>query len=252
MLIENQVTVQAADGQAQALVYQPATDGHWPAVLFLMDAMGIRPTLRNMAQRLATAGYVVMLPDLYYREPSHETFTGADILTPGPKQDEIFRLYGSLKTPQVMADVDRFLTHLSNLEHVTKNGAGVLGYCMGGHFAMAALGEFGSRVSAAACIHGAALATDSPDSPHVKLPQAKGRLYIAAAEFDDYYPDDERKKLKSALKDSGVEHEYDDYPGVHHGFAVDDVPVYDKQAAELHWLRVLHLFDTTLKQKTAV
>jgi carboxymethylenebutenolidase len=245
------VTVQAADGQARAFIYQPQEQGRWPAIVLLMDAMGIRPTLQDMARRLASAGYVVMLPDLYYRVGTYGPFTGADVLTPGPKRDEIFKLYGSLKIEQVMSDLDKYLSFITGWKHSTGTKAGVVGYCMGGMFATAAFGRLPARVGAAACIHGAGLATDSPDSPHLSFRQATGKLYVAVAEIDDYFPDDERQRLKAALTESGAAFEYEDYPGVHHGFAVEDVPVFDKQAAEHHWKRIVQLFDSTLKQAAA-
>jgi len=66
-MIEREIDVETPDGEMKTFVFHPEHGGPHPVVLYLMDAPSIRPALRDMASRLATAGYYVMLPYLFYR-----------------------------------------------------------------------------------------------------------------------------------------------------------------------------------------
>ena len=66
-MIEREITVTTPEGDMPTFLFHPDGDGPHPVVLYLMDAPGIRGALRDMARRLASAGYYVMLPNLYYR-----------------------------------------------------------------------------------------------------------------------------------------------------------------------------------------
>src|SRR6476469_9185369 len=66
-VVEKDVTVKPADGSCDALLFQPAVGGSWPAVLIWPDIMGLRPAFRDMGRRLAGQGYVVLVPNPFYR-----------------------------------------------------------------------------------------------------------------------------------------------------------------------------------------
>jgi carboxymethylenebutenolidase len=123
---------------------------------------------------------------------------------------------------------------------------GVVGYCMGGGFAISALGRFPDRVAAAASFHGGSLATDKPDSPHRLAPQMRGKLYVGVAGIDPGFPKDQQDRLETALRDGGVDYTLETYEGARHGFAVTGHMVYDRDASERHWQTLLDFFRRNL------
>ena len=81
-MIETILDIRTKDGTMESFICRPEREGPHPAVLFLMDAPGIREELRDMARRLATVGYYVVLPNLYYRA-GRDSFFGPTVLTKG-------------------------------------------------------------------------------------------------------------------------------------------------------------------------
>jgi carboxymethylenebutenolidase len=84
------VIIKTRDGICPASVFTPANIvGPWPAVIFFMDGFGIRPVVWEMGQRLADGGYLVLLPDLYYRLGSYPPMNPSRVLS-DPKLREEF------------------------------------------------------------------------------------------------------------------------------------------------------------------
>ena len=163
-----------------------------------MDAFGIRPQLGEMAQRLASHGYVVALPNLYHRTP-FAPFDPKQVAVEGPERARFKGMVASINGPMVMRDTAAVLAHLDTLPTVRASKLGALGYCMGGGYALAAAGTFPDRVAVAASFHGGALATDKPDSPHLLAPKMRARVYVGAAGIDPTFPDEQRQRLETAL-----------------------------------------------------
>ena len=171
------VDLTTADGAMDSYTFRPATEKPLPAVIVYMDAFGIRPDLDSMAQRLADAGYFVIVPNLYYRSGAFEPFDPRKVF--GGDEAERVRFRGmidSLDNTAVMRDTAAVLEYLARTPEVRQPEVGVVGYCMGGGFAISALGRFPDRVVAAASFHGAALASDKADSPHLLARQMRGKL----------------------------------------------------------------------------
>jgi len=237
-----------SDGVMDSYTFQPLATGSYPAVILYMDAFGIRPNLDSMAQRLADAGYFVVVPNLYYRSGAFEPFDPQKVF--GGDEAERVRFRGmidSIDNTKVMRDTEPILAYLAGARGVTQPQVGAVGYCMGGGFAISALGRFPDRVVAAASFHGAALATDKDDSPHRLANQMRGRLYIGVAGIDPGFPRAQQERLESALRDAGVNYTLETYDGAKHGFAVTGHLVYDRHASERHWTTLLDLFNSALK-----
>jgi carboxymethylenebutenolidase len=228
--------------------FQPSSGaGPWPGVIIYMDAFGIRPNLDSMAQRLADAGYVVIVPNLYYRSGAFEPFDPKKVF--GGDEAERVRFRGmidSIDNTKVMRDTEPILAWLAAAPNVKQAAVGAVGYCMGGGFAISALGRFPDRVVVAASFHGAALATDKPDSPHRLAAQMRGKLYVGVAGIDPGFPQDQQERLETALREGGVDYTLETYEGAKHGFAVTGHMVYDRAASERHWSTLLDLFKRTL------
>jgi carboxymethylenebutenolidase len=216
-------------------------------VIIYMDAYGIRPNLDSMAQRLADAGYFVIVPNLYYRTGAFEPFDPKKIAAGEESERARFRsLIDSIDNTKVMRDTESILEYLAQAPAARHAKVGAVGYCMGGGFAISALGRFPDPVAAAASFHGGSLATDKADSPHRLAPQMRGRLYVGVASIDPGFPMAQQERLEAALRDGGVDYSLETYEGAKHGFAVTGHMVYDRDASERHWKTLLELFTSTL------
>ncbi|HEY5105761.1 MAG TPA: dienelactone hydrolase family protein [Caulobacteraceae bacterium] len=241
-MIESQIEIATQDGATTTFVCHPERGGPYPVIVFYMDAPAIREELRDMVRRLATVGYYVMLPNLYYRSGVMELDE-----TSRPR---MFELMDSLTIPRVMDDTRALLGFAADDEAASDGPIGVVGYCMSGPFAINAAAVFPDRVAAAASIYGVRLATEADDSPHKVAGRARGELYFACAEIDRWAPMAMVEELKAALPRTGVKAEVEIYPGVEHGFAFPQRAAYDRDAAERHWERLFSLFRRRLGPAT--
>ncbi len=240
-MIERQIDIPAKDGRITTFIVHPERNGPHPVILFYMDAPGIREELRDMARRLATVGYYVVLPNLYYRANVMEL--GPLPRDPeAPERKRMFELMASINIAMVMDDTDALLAFTDADKAALKTPIGTVGYCMSGRYALSAAVRYPDRVTAAASIYGTHLMTDQPDSPHLTVRHAKAELYIACAEIDHYVPLEMVAPLREALHKSGVNAEVELYPAAEHGFAFPLRPVFNKEAAERHWERLFALY----------
>jgi len=242
------VTIPTPDGDARAFVFTPdAGDGPWPGTILYMDAPAIRPALFEMAQRLADAGYYVLLPDMFWRAGPYEPIVMADIKTDEQRRAIFGKFMASTNPDKAMADTGAFLDFLSRQPQVKGSKVGVTGYCMGGGMVLRAAGTYPDRIAAGGAFHGGNLATDAPDSPHLLAPKMKAKLLVAGADEDRGFDDAQCERLDQALKAAGVDAEVTIYRGARHGYAPKDMPVYNEDAAERHWRELIALFDSVLK-----
>ena len=243
-----QVTISTRDGDCPTHVFIPAAAKPGPAVIFYMDAGGIRPAAVDMAERLASAGYVVLLPDLFYRHGPYGPFDPKEVLK-GDVQAILGPLMATTGAAKAAEDTEAFLAYLDTRSEVQGRKLGTVGFCMGGGMAIAAAGAWPERFAAVASFHGGNLATDASDSPHLYAPRLKAELYIAAAEGDDFYPPAMAERLEAALDETGVRYRAETYAGAAHGWMMPDFPVYDPPAAERGWREMLAFFARTLRQE---
>jgi carboxymethylenebutenolidase len=239
------VKIKTSDGVADANLFHPSGAGPWPGVVLYMDAFSIRPALNGIAARLASHGYFVLMPDLFYRSAPYTPVNIADIGKDGPERTRLMQMVSTTTNMLVARDTIAFMNFLKSQKQVAGK-IGTVGYCMGGGFALSAAGNFPDLVAAAASFHGGRLATDAPDSPHLLAPKIRGKLYIGIAGIDPHFTSEEKNRLEAALNTAHVPHTTELYEGVRHGFAVPDHPAYDKNASERHWQKLLELFDETV------
>jgi len=223
-MIEQTLDVPTKDGAMETFIVRPER-GTRPQVLLLMDAPGVRQELRDMAVRLATVGYHVLLPNLY-----------------GSAEHQRMRAVRTKMTiPPVMEDVAAMLAFIDGGAG-SRAPVGVHGYCMSGPYALAAAARYPERVVAAASFYGTWLVSEAVESPHRSLAKVRGELYIACAEHDELAPPEMVAELRGLFARAGTAGELEVYPGVHHGFAFPQRKVYDRPAAERHWERLIALY----------
>ena len=195
-----------------------------------------------MARRLASVGYCVLLPNLYYRA-GRDTIYGPQVLVHGSAEHQRMRAVRTTMTiPPVMEDIATMLAFVDAADGVKRGAVGVHGYCMSGPYALAAAARYSDRIAAAASFYGTWLVSDAVESPHRSFAKIKGELYIACAEIDELAPLAMVTELRTLFDAAGSPGELEIYPGVHHGFAFPQRKVYDKAAAERHWERLIGLY----------
>lgn len=241
-----QETIRTRDGECPAHVFTPAEAGPHPAAIFYMDGLGIRPTILDMGQRLADYGYVVLVPDLFYRAGPYEPLNPAEVFAAPDFRAAIGHLAGSTDNQRAAQDTEAFLAYLDTRNDVAGTKVGTTGYCMGGGMSLTAAGTYPERVAAAASFHGGNLASDSEQSPHLLASRMAARVYVAGADHDNSYPPEMAERLEAALSEAGVDHRCEIYADALHGWTMADFPVYNEAAAERHWRELSALYADVL------
>lgn len=240
------VEIPTPDGTAPGTLHVPDGAGPWPGVVMFPDAFGARDTQRAMADKLAALGYVVLQPDVYYRQPGWAPFSPATAFSDEAERGRLFGLMGSLTNERIASDAAAFADFLLARPEVRGAAVGTTGYCMGGRMSLVAAGAAGEKVGAAASFHGGRLAVEGdPNSPHLNAGQIRATVYVAGAVEDDSFTEDQAELLKKALTEAGVTHTVEFYPA-HHGFAVPDNGTYDEAAAARHYEAMDALYRSAL------
>ncbi len=232
------IEIAMPDGRAEAYVTRP-DDGDHPGVLFHVDAIGLRPRTREMADRIAAWGYVVLVPHVFYRDGSAaELEPHVDLTQPGAREE----FFGTVM-PRVHAltpdrsdpDLDAYLDALLGLPGVVGPHVGMTGYCVGGRLAIRAAGLRPDVIAAAGAFHAGGVVTDGADSAHLVAARASGEILAGHADQDGSNPAGSVAALEAALTEAGVAHTSAIYPGASHGFTMADTSTYDADATERHF-----------------
>ena len=243
-MIEQAVDIETADGAMNSFVVHPEEGGPHPVVLFYMDAPGKREELHDMARRIASVGYFVVLPNLYYRKTREFSMVRDEA-----GMARMFAMMDHLSNGLVVADTGALLDFVDSQPQADASRVGAVGYCMSGAFVLAAAARYPERLRCAASIYGTKLVTDSEDSPHRTLDRLGGEIYLACAETDSYVPRSMVEDFEAAAKRAGARCRIEWYPGTQHGFAFPlRAGIYDKPSAERHWERLFALFERNLRR----
>jgi carboxymethylenebutenolidase len=241
-VIDRELDIQTADGAMNTFVTHPEEGGPHPVVLFYMDAPGKRGELHDMARRLGTAGYFVILANLYYRRDRDFRVGQGD-----EARRIMFEHMNSLDRSKVLTDAAAMLKFAASDPAARGGKVGVVGYCMSGPFSLWTAAEFPDRVAAAASFHGVRLCTDSPESPHRFAAAIRAEVYIGCAQTDSWAPPEMIQALDGHLKAAAVRYRIETYPETQHGFVFPKREnVYHKMGAERHWERLLALLGRNL------
>lgn len=244
------IEIPAADGTAEAIVARP-DDGTHPGVLLCMDAIGLRPRIEEMADRIASWGYIVLAPNTFYRLGTAAEMSppsGMDLTDPEQRAE-----YGAVSRPRVgsltkertEADVARYVAALRALPGVADGPIGVTGYCMGAKFATRAACVEPS-IAAVGGFHGAHVATNEPDSAHLDLGNARAAFVYGHADHDQTMTPEMVELLDAALAEHGLEATTAVYPEAPHGYTMSDTSSYQEEGAERHFTELRELFERIL------
>jgi carboxymethylenebutenolidase len=241
-----QITITTKDGKCPATVFRPDDNKSYPGVIFYMDGLGIRPAILDMAEKLAGYGYVVLMPDMFYRYGKYQPLVPKDVFASGDVMKAIGHLFSTIDNQKGGRDTEAFIAYLDSRKDIVGKKYGTTGYCMGGGLSLTAAGTYPDRIGAAASFHGGNIASDSPMSPHLLAPKMKAFVYVAGADKDNSYPPEMAQRMEKALTDGKVPHKCEIYAGALHGWTQTDFPIYNPEAAERHWKELTALYARTL------
>src|SRR6201995_4544571 len=248
-VVEKDVDVKTPDGTADAALFYPKGKGKWPAVLIWTDILGLRPVFRDMGRRLAAQGYVVLVPNPFYRKGRAPGVTeGLDFGKPDDRP-KFMALAGSITGPNaVETDAPVFLAFLDAQPQTDKKKkAGTQGYCMGGPLVYRTAAVAPDRIGAGVTCHGGGLVTATPASPHLLIPKMKAEIYSAVAANDDARAPTDKDVLKKAFADAGKTARVEVNDGGFHGWCVkDNGAVYNEAGAEKAWGELTALYKRNL------
>lgn len=232
-MIEQEIDIASADGVMKTFVRHPSNGGPWPLVLYFMDAPSIRPALHDMSTRLASAGYYVMMPFLFYRGSEFREF--------GTSDEDMHRrmeLMATVDPTNIVGDAEALLAHAAADPAAAQGPIGAVGFCMSGGLAVSLARAMPERVAAAASIHGAWMVRESDDSPHLGLDTVRAEIYLGWCDNDATAPPETASEFRAALDAAGVDYVFDWIDWAEHGYAPPGSPRHDRRASELHWERV--------------
>jgi len=236
---EETAQIPGPDGPIPTFIVDPGGTNPLPAVILYMDAPGIREELRDFARRIAQAGYLCLLPDMFYR-------LGALRFDLARRDDRMTAVIQaamrSLDHERVARDSAALFSYLDAEPRAVDGPKGLIGYCMSGQYVLATAGRFPEQVGAIASLHGVGIVTDAPDSPHLLADKIAAELYFGFASDDPLVPDDVIPTLRETLKRHGIAHCIDIFPDTRHGFSFPAREVYSDVAAEASWSRIFDLF----------
>nr|NLI50328.1 dienelactone hydrolase family protein [Propionibacterium sp.] len=244
----DRLDVPAAEGSAVAYLARPVTGAH-PAVLLIPDVLGLRPQIRAMAERVASWGYVVLAPNLVYREHPGVPLSDADLTDPDAFADAVTALLEwtlAVSREDTAADAAVWLDWLAAQEFVTGDRVGLTGYCRGGFLALWLAEALGERVAAVGVFHAGGLVSDDPHSLHRGVGAIRGEVLLRHADHDPGMPPAAMAALATALEGAGVRFDQAVYLDAPHGYTMADTFRYDEDAAELHFEELRELLDRAL------
>ena len=219
-----------------------------PGVLFVMDAFGLRPTVAAVADRIATDGYVVLVPNVFYRAGRSPVLPMPD-LTDSDQRADFFAalrpLIEELTPERIVADGAAYLDQLAEL--AAPGPVAITGYCMGGRVGWRIAAAYPERVAALAAFHPGGLVTDAPDSPHRSAGELEAELYFGFADQDPSMTREQITTLERALDGAGARYRAEIYDGAQHGYTMADTAAYDEAAAERHFRELRALLERTFR-----
>src|SRR4051812_48460327 len=239
------IDIATSDGIADAYLSRPDDQRH-PGVLLLMDAFGLRPQIEKMADRIASHGFTVLAPNLFYRA-GRSPVVDLDGLDDAERRGAIFEkvmpLVGGLTAERVASDSSAYLQTLA--EH-SDGPVAITGYCMGGRVGWRIATAHPQRVAALAGFHTGGLVTEEPDSPHRSASELQAEVFLGHADNDRSMTPEHIATVESALEDAGVTYRSELFAGAAHGYTMADTPAYDQAAAERHFTELFALLERTI------
>jgi carboxymethylenebutenolidase len=246
-VVEKDVNVPMESGVSDSALFYPEGKGQWPAVLVWTDILGLRPVFREMGRRLAAEGYVVLVPNPFYRNAKAPVVDGSFDFSKPEDRAKVMPMAQALTADANISDAKAYVGFLEAQPQTDKKKKmGVQGYCMGGPLTFRTAATRADRVGAAATFHGGGLVTDKPDSTHLLIPQMKAEVLCCVADNDDKRDPVAKDKLKEAFAAAHLKATVEVFDGCSHGWTVRGSQVYNEAGAERAWSELTALYKRNL------
>ena len=243
-VVEKDVQVKTADGTAEAALFYPSGKGTWPAVLIWTDIGGLRPVFRDMGKRMAAQGYVVLVPNPFYRSVKVADLSNDFNFGDPATRTKLMGYRGAMNND--VGDAKAYMAFLDAQPQTNKKKkAGTQGYCMGGPLVFKTAAAVPDRIGAVGSCHGGGLVTKTADSPHLLIPKTNAAYICAVAQNDDAGAPTDKDTLKKAFADAGKTAVVEVYPA-NHGWCVKNSAVYNEAAAEKAWAAISDMYKKAL------
>lgn len=248
---ERIVDIETRDGKMNTWIFHPDRPGPHPTVILYMDSVGIREELCDMARRIATVGYYVLMPNLYYRMARSVDIDADRLRDPAYAQtaELMWTLNRALSNTMIELDTEAMLAFLQTEPAARASQVGLVGYCLSGRFVFRCAGAFPDRVAASISVYGARLVTDLPDSAHLLADRIQGEMHFLCAEHDHYITPQALDLIQSKIDAGAFKGRIEYFPESEHGFAFPQRRAYHKASAERHWERLFEVFAQTLPRQ---
>ncbi len=246
-IVEKDVTVPMEKGTCDAALFYPEGKGPWPAVLVWTDILGLRPVFREMGRRLASEGYVVLVPNPFYRNAKAPVVDGSFDFSKPEDRAKVMPMAAALTADAGISDAKDYTTFLDAQPQTNKaKKMGVQGYCMGGPLTFRTAGTRADRIGAAATFHGGGLVSDKPDSPHLMIAKMKAEVLCCVAANDDQRAPTDKDTLKQTFAADHLKATVEVFSGCNHGWTVRGSEVYNEAGAERAWAEMTALYKRNL------
>jgi carboxymethylenebutenolidase len=246
-VVEKDVNVPMASGVSDSALFYPEGKGSWPAVLVWTDILGLRPVFREMGRRLAAEGYVVLVPNPFYRNAKAPVVDGSFDFSKPEDRARVMPMAAALTADANISDAKSYVAFLDAQPQTDKKKKmGVQGYCMGGPLTFRTAATAPDRIGAAATFHGGGLVTDKSDSPSLLIPKMKAEVLCCVADNDDKRDPTAKDKLKEAFTEAHLKATIEVYEGCNHGWTVRGSEVYNEAGAERAWAELTALYKRKL------
>src|SRR5277367_2489146 len=246
-VVEKDVNVRMESGVSDSALFYPEGKGSWPAVLIWTDILGLRPVFREMGRRLSAEGYVVLVPNPFYRNAKAPVVDGSFDFSKPEDRAKVMPMAAALTADANISDAKAYVSFLDAQPQTDKKKKmGVQGYCMGGPLTFRTAATRADRIGAAATFHGGGLVTDKPDSPHLLIPQMKAEVLCCVADNDDKRDPAAKDKLKEAFAAAHLKATIEVFDGCNHGWTVRGSQVYNEAGAERAWSELTVLYKRNL------
>ena len=228
MAITNEMITLEANGKStSAYVALPQGEGPWPGVVVIQEWWGLDNHIKSIADRFAEHGYIALAPDLY----------GGQVAT---EPDEARKLAMGLIWSEALAVIQSAVNYVLDLPECGSDKVGVTGFCMGGGLTWHAAAKL-DGIGAAVPFYGGGPELTAEEVAQIDVP-----VLAIFGELDQGVSPEVARRRARMMDEAGIPHETIIYPDAHHAFFNDTRPIYDPEAAEDAWNRMLALFAESL------
>ena len=233
---KTEVEISTPDGKMPAFFYQPCERGQKPAVILLMEAFGLTSHIQDVATRIAKEGYVVLTPDLYYRELTNNKFGYEEV------EQAMAMMYRLDFGKPIEEDIRAAIAYLKSQSNVFSEKIGVTGFCLGGGLSFLSACKFSDEIAAVASFYGMVLDEWIEAVTNISVP-----IYLFYGGIDSFIPPERVQQIETRFQELSKEYTLKVYPDADHGFFCHERSSYNRLAAEDSWNELTQFFHRHLQ-----